>query len=707
MRIYRMIATFGKLEHAELTLEPGLNVIYAPNEWGKSTWCAFLLAMLYGLDTRAKSRKSFVADKERYVPWSGSPMSGRIDLNWQGRDITIERTTHGRIPLGIFNAYETGTGLRIRELTGANCGQMLLGVEQSVYRRSGFIRLADLPVEQDEALLRRLNALVTTGDDSGEGDRLAEQLKDLKNRCRYHKTGLIPQQEQENRELEEKLEEIRTLKRQGEMLEQRRDRGREQLEQLRNHREHLACRAAQSDADKVARARAERDRTEQEADRLDHVCSRLPSREETREKIAKLRQFQSQWAAAMMEQELLPKVSLPPEAPRPFQGMSVEDGEAMVNSDRTRLEALRRQNNLLPLILGSAAWVGGIVLVLMSQYLAAALAAGAGLGALLWMILREKDRKKKIALLMGKYNAMKPDRWMEPLEHYRRELQEYKESRRLLTGLRGDLDSRLEKLQQQRESLCSGEKPEKVAEIWQEVLSRWDSLEAARRDAARAGEYYEAVRAMAKPVKTPDTEDSLTWSEEETLRLLADGEAELQKIGSALAQYQGRTEALGDPRALELRLDQGKKRLQKLEDTYAALSMAQEALAEASAQLQREFAPRISRRAQEFMSRMTAGRYDRLQLDEEFRLQTGAEQEDVLHEALWRSDGTMDQLYIALRLAVSEALTPDAPLVLDDALVRFDDRRLQAALELFREQKKQVILCTCQKREGELLKITQ
>lgn len=48
MRIYQMTATFGKLEHETLTLEPGLNVIHAPNEWGKSTWCAFLLAMLYG-----------------------------------------------------------------------------------------------------------------------------------------------------------------------------------------------------------------------------------------------------------------------------------------------------------------------------------------------------------------------------------------------------------------------------------------------------------------------------------------------------------------------------------------------------------------------------------------------------------------------------------------------------------------------------------
>jgi uncharacterized protein YhaN len=65
----------------------------------------------------------------------------------------------------------------------------------------------------------------------------------------------------------------------------------------------------------------------------------------------------------------------------------------------------------------------------------------------------------------------------------------------------------------------------------------------------------------------------------------------------------------------------------------------------------------------------------------------------------------VDQLYLALRLAVAGELTPDAPLVLDDALVRFDDRRLAEALDVLTEEAetKQVILFTCQTREQNLL----
>ena len=82
-------------------------------------------------------------------------------------------------------------------------------------------------------------------------------------------------------------------------------------------------------------------------------------------------------------------------------------------------------------------------------------------------------------------------------------------------------------------------------------------------------------------------------------------------------------------------------------------------------------------------------------------LEAAATDEITLQKAQRRSDGTVDQLYLALRLAVAEELTPEAPLVLDDALVRFDETRLAAAMDILAEtaDHKQVILFTCQKRE--------
>ena len=70
MRIKSMTATFGKLDHARLEPGPGLTLIHAPNEGGKSTWAAFWRTMLYGIDTRGRDKKGYLADKNHYQPLS-------------------------------------------------------------------------------------------------------------------------------------------------------------------------------------------------------------------------------------------------------------------------------------------------------------------------------------------------------------------------------------------------------------------------------------------------------------------------------------------------------------------------------------------------------------------------------------------------------------------------------------------------------------
>ena len=93
-----MTATFGRLQNQSLSLKPGLNCIYAPNESGKSTWCSFLRTMLYGLPTRQSGP---LADKNRYAPWTGEAMQGRMDLDAGGQEpfCPLEREryagTHG------------------------------------------------------------------------------------------------------------------------------------------------------------------------------------------------------------------------------------------------------------------------------------------------------------------------------------------------------------------------------------------------------------------------------------------------------------------------------------------------------------------------------------------------------------------------------------------------------------------------------------
>ena len=162
MQIKRLAATFGRLEQERLDLAPGLNVIEAPNEAGKSTWTAFLRVMLYGLNTRDRSPG---ADKRRYLPWSGSAMEGAMDLSASLGDITLlRRTARAGSPMGSFSAVYTGTSETVPLLTSTGCGETLLGVPQDVFERSAYIRQTGLAVEQSKALEQRITSLITTGE---------------------------------------------------------------------------------------------------------------------------------------------------------------------------------------------------------------------------------------------------------------------------------------------------------------------------------------------------------------------------------------------------------------------------------------------------------------------------------------------------------------------------------------------------------------
>ena len=713
MKILSMTATFGKLEHQTLTLEPGLNIIEAPNEWGKSTWCAFLVAMLYGMDTRAKSTKTVLADKERYQPWSGSPMAGRMDLIWNDRNITIERRTKGRTVFGEFRAYETDSGLDVPELTAANCGQVLLGVEKNVFTRAGFLRLSDLPVTQDETLRRRLNALVTTGDESGASEALAQKLRDLKNRCRHNRTGLLPQAEAKRNELMDRQTELSALKQQIASLRQQQTCLESRIAALDNHRVALQYEAAQSHARRIEDAAQVRDAAAARYEAVNQQCAELPSTQEAEAAAESIRQTHRDWLALEKEVQLLPAQPQVPEIPVPFVGLSPVEARTQAEQDSQRHSDLTGQlRNGFPLlwVLVGVLAAAGLGLLAVNLTIALILLS-AGIIALIPAVLIHLRQKKQrtaaeadLDLLYTRYLSRNPADWIQSAEAYAQSQAQFDRDMTRYLEVRGDLDQRKTTLEAQIRQLSGNSSLQEQLEYWIRVIDCREELEDALHDLQQAQQHLDTAQAMAVTAPAPQAPDSLQYSAAETQRLHAEATAEYRRLQLRLGQAQGRMDALGDEALLQSQLDETQLRIQQLEDTYAALELAQSTLAEATAELQRRFAPRISTRAQELFNQLTGTRYDRLILGDDLSLSAAATDEDTIRTSMWRSDGTVDQLYLALRLAVAGELTPEAPLILDDALVRFDDIRLAAAMEILRSEakEKQVILFTCQSREANL-----
>ena len=672
-----------------LTLKPNRNVITAPNEWGKSTWCAFMVDMLYGIKTSDRTLPGkYLADKERFSPWSGKPMSGRMDLLWEGRKITIERSNKGRTPFGNFKAYETDTGIDVPELTAANCGLTLLGVEKEVFARAGFIRHSDMPVSDDAALRRRLNELVTTGDDSGAIDNLKKKLNDLRNSCRHNKTGQLPQAEAQEKLLCDKLSHLENAQRQIEEINLRQEQIKGQISALENHKMMLTYAESTENLHRVEQAKTDQEIAQKLVRSLESQCAELPSQEFAQKKLHQAEVLQSRWAAFQTKQQ-----PLPPEAPAVFAGLGPDAALLKAKRDHADYEKLQKAASPLFLILAVVALLTGVGLFFIYPLLIlAGVTLAAVFGALHFVRLGKK--KATLARLKTRYGDLPADQWVETANRYCNAEKDYALAAESFKKERNAL-------QEDTEALTGGKSLQELMETSREAIALWKALDDAKEDAKKATNYAEAMAAMVKDVAKPEIEDTLTYTRAETESRLAQLLAEQHALQKNQGQFMGQMQSIGSSEDLRRQLEQVRARIAKLEETYTALTIAMETLAETSAELQRRFAPQIAQKAQELFGRLTCGRYDRLILEQNLSVSAATTDENTLHEALWRSDGTMDQLYLSVRLAVAEALTPDAPVILDDAFVRFDETRLKAAMALLKEesQDKQIIIFSCHDRE--------
>lgn len=714
MILCSMTATFGKLDGETLSFSPGLNLITAPNEWGKSTWCAFLLAMLYGIDTRQRARQGQLPDKERYKPWSGKPMEGSMEVLWQNRRITIQRQTKGRVPMGHFRAFETETGFPVPELTADRCGQVLLGVERSVYQRTGFLQGRDLTVSRDEALSHRLNRLVTTGDDSPSGPALASGLRELKNKCRYNQSGLLPQARRELEACRSQLQALQKLDVQAAGLEERLralDRRKQALEV------HLTALQRQADREKLAQVDQARDKERQAREELARAqaqCAGLPERAAAERNLAQWRSLQSALDALQLEQAMEQPAPQPPEAPAVLYGL---DGEQAQSQMRRRLDALSPPAG--PSAAGKTAWalwlgaaLCGLLLLILLPGLwrlpGAALLAAGGAGLLRGFLLRRRkaaadaQAARDMQKLLDDYQVAAPEELEPLLQAYQARWAQYRRALEAFQRRTAALETRRKALQGKLAQLTGGGDTEAFLRTQTQALEAWDAWAAACRSAAQATGHRQAMEAVTAGLERDPLPDQLDLPEEESRRALEEVRQAWTQTRSQLDACRGRRAALGDRLRLEAQEEALADRVSRLELWYTALQAGLAALEQAQQDLQSRFAPKIAAEAREILSSLTLGRYDRLLLDRDLSLSAGAAGENTVRPGIWRSDGTVDQLYLALRLAVSRALLPGAPLVLDDALTRFDDRRLAAALELLRREDRQILLFTCQSREARL-----
>lgn len=651
MKIRKMTATFGNLQNGSMELNDGLNVVCAPNESGKSTWCAFIKSMLYGVDSSAREKGGNKPDKLRYAPWSGTPMGGSMEVEYEGKELTITRSGRASAPMRDLSLTYTGTSQAVQGIA-ANVGETLLGVPKEVFERSAFIGQGKVSVGSSPELEKRIAAIVQTGDENASCTEADEKLRAGMRKRRFNRSGRLPEIEAQIDDARRKLAEIDAEDGRGAAL-------RAALAQAVENRD--AQNEKVSESRKESRREA-LDRLTQSRNRIRELEGELETRQKNAAEAEKA--LYSDFFGEASVEECAERVKNDVE--------SIRDLEAELTD-----VSIRKGNKLLLglfialfVVFAAVGFAGREIFWETAMFWITYVGFGTCLifaGLSVMQILRNKKLREI-------YNSAKSER------------------DNILLGYNCSSAEEIEARLCTHAQLCRAlEAAEKSREHAYAVLEA-EKLRQAALDAE-----------MLKDLDFTENGESA-----ELTKRLREAENELRRIREESAAWEGRKTALGDRQKIEAHIAQLISEHELLTLEYEALSLASETLRQAGTEIQSRMTPKLSKRTAEIFSALTGGRYDSVALDRELQAVAKLEGDPLARESAFLSVGALDQLYLAVRLAICELALPEdksCPIILDDALVNFDDERCMRALALLAEMAKtrQIILFTCHEREAQML----
>lgn len=647
-------------------------------------------------------------------------MQGRMDILSDGRALTLQRDTRrANAPMGNFSCTYTGTGTPVEGITAQNAGEQLLGVPRDVWERSAFIGQNALAVSQSAELERRISSLITTGEEDASFTESYERLKKQLNRRKHNKTGQIPVLERDIAQLHQSLQELDALEQQARQAQEEVSALTQRVDGLRHQAAQQQAQIRQERINAWHRAARTAEEAQRRADILAEAAAPLPD-------DAALSLLEGQAAALQSDMAALTGQRSAANEARTAaaEAHAVWEAHPLYPDDAAALE--RRAASIAPakapsLLLPAAdGLLLAICAVLAVVFRAASpqrwIFAGMALLAAALTVFSVCLRRRAIRQEQERVDrdrAALAEQTASYLPLRDRAAQTDEAARRagaILSGAEESYRSRLLTLLTQVQRFAPAAADLSGAQIaLSDARRSRDTLADARRTAREAAVGRDALQSQL-------SEEDLTRPPMPVTPIAGGSvELELSQAQTALADARSRYDHLlgrirGLDRSSDLtdQLSQKREELARLQQEYDAITLAMTALEQANIILKNRFSPALGARAADIFSALTDGRYDKVLLSQDMALSAEQSGDPMSRSIRLLSQGAADQLYLAVRLAICGMVLPEekhVPLILDDALVSFDDRRLRAALDvlLAESEQRQILLFTCQTRERDYL----
>ena len=651
MRINRLhVRGFGKLQDFSCDFSDGLNVIYGHNESGKSTLMAFIKAMLYGVKGGRAGKNGILPDSKRYMPWNNKQYGGYININLDNDEFyRIDRDFLAN-KINLYDSSFNDISDNFIDTRHINSiGEKLVGLNENLFERTVFIRQMGTRIDTSTSkdLVDRISNIQQSGFEDISYIKAQSALRDaLKRQVGTDRSYTRPLDiiNQRLAELQEKRVNL--------LNDQKR------LEELREKQRDISL--------KINNLKFKY-----------RLLSRIIDYCKLKEKLKVLNEKKEEIhfleESVHQAQENITKLE--------------EDKKSAIlhlNSNQVAGGKKLRVTDVFLIICITATLAVGLAALVFNIF-SPLFALIPFLSAFILFILRKRSIDSEAKTLQK-----------ERTEELNRQLSQF--------------DERIAQNKTQHQRL--------TARI--EVLKGNNGDEAPKVESEISSLYREIINDSRK------IEDNLTHYEKELLEDISKDSYEslLEKVSvfnkNVLAELQrleteyntvGQTvknisiDSISDLDNEISRLSRQKK---SLDSKGEALHIAINTLEAAADQVRKKYVPVMNKVLNNTFSGLTSHKYNDVRTGDNLKIMLDNPETETLVPVSMLSDGTIDQIYLALRVAISETVLKNhesMPFIMDEPFAQYDDERTFNAMKYIGNisKKQQVIIFTCKKREVELI----
>lgn len=643
---------FGKFSDYSLNFSPSIQILYGENEAGKSTIHAFIQAMLYGIPKGASKKEVFF----QYRPFSKAlGFGGSLTFSHQGKSYCVQRDflQGGEAHITILPQGE-------KLFEGESFLQDLLS-PFSLESFKNTVSIRQLKSSTEREMVYELQAMLSNFQESGNVELNPQAALDyLEQEEARLREKMIPDATKRYSGL---LGEVKNTHKSLSLLE---------AEEAQFSEEKSFKGLAPKEAMIEATNREETD-GEESFEKNGSVAKNCILKEESLElqrKVAEIEETREEWnrLSSLLEKEgLNNKEELLLEQEKMLQYLSHEQEEKELGKSSIFLYPLFCFFALCFAVLTTLSFLYAYTSVALPRFPFFSMGFSAYLypffcAFLLFLLLALSQRRI----------FTQQQRWV---KQEKREFEEILAKRNISTFLQFQNSSK-EELREEGSSYTQA----KVLQYYNTLLEKWGEKEELEKSLALLEESYQ--------------KEKLLWLE------TSYKEKQKEQWEELLRQY-GILQNKAD--LIRPSLEEN----EKLQEKREALLEAKERIRQIAGEIRKSFAFHLNEDCGKALSEITGGRYDSLWIDEQLHIYVNAKEGFFPLEQA--STGTIDQLYLALRLSMALLLQREnrdlLPLLFDDSFAMYDEKRLAASIGYLKKAyPAQILLFTCHHREEKILK---